>query len=150
MNEQERNGLEMNTRLVHAPMGLGLVDLMGLPLGNVPITTRRVSEGQGIPRSRFGLGLNQQPASRSGNDVKHSSLLKKSLCVAKFDKTFGCIAETTETLDEFRYEMLNSKHEKSISNIFLFTSSTLDCERDLNAHDYRDTTSEESRNREAE
>ncbi len=27
--------------------------------------------------------------------------------VAKVVKTFGCIAETTETLDEFRYKMLH-------------------------------------------
>ena len=46
--------------------------------------------------------------------------------------------------------MLNSKLEDLISIVFLFTSRALDCERDSDAHNDRDTTSEKSRNGEAE
>ncbi len=35
--------------------------------------------------------------------VQHHALLKTRFCVAKVVKTFGCIAQTTETLDEFHY-----------------------------------------------
>ncbi len=31
---------------------------------------------------------------------------KPGFCFAKVVKTFGCIAQTTETLDEFRYKVL--------------------------------------------
>ncbi len=40
------------------------------------------------------------------NAVKHLALPKARFRVAKVVKTFGCIALTTETLDEFRYKML--------------------------------------------
>ena len=41
---------------------------MHLPLGEESITTRSVSEGQTVPRSRFGLGLKQQANERRAQD----------------------------------------------------------------------------------
>ncbi len=43
-----------------------------------------------------------------GNAVKHFLMRKTGFCVAKVVKTFGFIAYTAETLDEFRYKMLHS------------------------------------------
>ncbi len=40
----------------------------------------------------------------SPRHFRHLAMLKTGFCVAKVVKTFGCIAQTTETLDEFRYE----------------------------------------------
>ncbi len=40
--------------------------------------------------------------------MKHFSLLKTGFSVAKVVKTFSCIAQATETIDEFRYKMLYS------------------------------------------
>ncbi len=39
------------------------------------------------------------------------------MSVAKVVKTFGCIAQTTETLDEFRYEMLHAVAQVSSRNL---------------------------------
>ena len=57
---------------------MGRVGLMGLPLGRIPITTRSVSEGHGIPRLRFGLGLNQQAQCLTGIIEHLNSSLDKN------------------------------------------------------------------------
>ena len=40
--------------------------------------------------------------------MKHFSLRKTGFCVAKVVKTFDGIAQSTETLEEFRYKILHS------------------------------------------
>ncbi len=51
--------------------------------------------------------------SRHGNICAAFLVQKTGLCVAKVVKIFGCIAETTETLDEFRCKILLSPQNAS-------------------------------------